>query len=48
MNQYNVSGLLTTYAQKCSKARNAEHLKELVRDLKKELNSDEIKKMKKD
>lgn len=46
MNNLDVSGLLQTYAEKCRKARNKEHLKEIIRDLKKELNSDEIRKMK--
>lgn len=45
MNQYDVSGLLITYSEKCRKARDSEHLKKLVRDLKRELNSKEISKM---
>ena len=46
MNNLDVSGLLRTYSEKCSKARNDEHLKDMVRELKKELSSEEIKKMK--
>jgi len=45
MNNLDIAGLLITYSEKCRKARDAEHLKEIVRDLKKELNSDEIKKL---
>lgn len=45
MNNLDVAGLLVTYSKKCVSARNSEHLKEIVRDLKKELNSEEIKKM---
>lgn len=45
MNQHDVSGVLMTYSAKCRKARNSEHLKELVRELKRELNSKEISKM---
>lgn len=45
MNQHDVSGLLMTYSMKCSKARDSDHLKELVRNLKRELNSKEISKM---
>lgn len=46
MNNLDVSGLLTTYSEKCRKARDSEHLKEIIRDLKRELNSEEIKKLK--
>ena len=46
MNNLDVSGLLTTYSIKCSKARNDEHLKDLIRELKKELSAEEIRKMK--
>lgn len=46
MNNLDVSGLLQTYAEKCRKTRNEEHLKEIVRELKRELNSDEIRKLK--
>lgn len=46
LNNLDLSGVLQTYAEKCRKARNDEHLKELVRELKKELSSEEIKKLK--
>lgn len=39
MNKLDVAGLLTTYSIKCVNARDKEHLKELVRELKRELNS---------
>lgn len=45
MTNLDVAGLLNTYSKKCVNARNSEHLKELIRDLKKELNSEVIKKM---
>lgn len=45
--QYDVSGLLITYSEKCRNATDSKHLKELVRDLKMKLNSKEILKMKK-
>lgn len=45
MNNLDVAGLLRTYAEQCAKAKNDKHLKEIVRDLKRELNSVEIKKM---
>jgi hypothetical protein len=44
MNNFDVSGLLTTYAIQCGKVTKKEKLQELIRDLKKELNSEEIKK----
>ena len=37
MNKYDVSGILRTYSEKAAKARNAKHLKEIIRELKKEL-----------
>lgn len=46
MNNLDVAGLLMTYSEKCRKAKKSEHLKEIIRDLKKELNSDVIKKLK--
>ncbi|HYE69380.1 MAG TPA: hypothetical protein VEA58_12255 [Anaerovoracaceae bacterium] len=46
MNNLDVSGLLTTYSIKCARARNDEHLKDLIRELKKELSAEEIRKMK--
>lgn len=35
-----------TYSDRAKMARNSEHLKEIVRELKRELNADEIRKMK--
>lgn len=46
MNNFDVAGLLKTYSEKCSRAMNNEQLKEFVKELKRELNSEEIKKMK--
>ena len=46
MNQYNVSGILQTYSEKCLHACNTKALQQFVRDLKQELNSKEIKNMK--
>lgn len=46
MNNLDIAGLLKTYAEKCIYAKNAKHLKEIVRDLKQELNANEIKKLK--
>lgn len=46
MNQYNVAGILRTYSEKCAKAQDSKTLKKCVRDLKQELNSKEIEKMK--
>lgn len=46
MNNFDVSGLLRTYSEKCKNARNSEHLKEIIRELKRELNAEEIKKLK--
>ena len=37
MNQFDVSGILMTYSQKVKHARDEEHLKDNVRELKKEL-----------
>lgn len=37
MNKFDVAGLLTTYSEKAAKARSAEHLKQIIRDLKGEL-----------
>lgn len=48
MNNLDVAGLLRTYSEKCRDARDSEHLKELVRDLKRELNAEEIRKLKVD
>lgn len=46
MNNLDVSGLLKTYSEKTANARNDLHLKEIIRDLKSELNSKEISKLK--
>lgn len=46
MNNLDLAGLLMTYSEKCRKAKNDDHLKEIARDLKKELNSQEVKKLK--
>ena len=43
MNNLDVAGLLKTYSERCLNARNSEHLKEIVRDLKMELNTGEIR-----
>jgi hypothetical protein len=48
MNKYDIAGLLKTYSEKCLNARNSEQLKEIIRELKSELNVDEIKKLKVD
>ena len=45
MNQYDVSGILSTYSMKCRNARSSDKLKEIIRELKVELNANEIKKM---
>ena len=45
VNNFDVAGLLKSYSEKVANARNDEHLKQLVRDLKNELNSKEIRKM---
>ncbi len=37
MNNLDVAGILQTYSEKASKARNTEHLREIIVDLKKEL-----------
>lgn len=37
MNQYDVSGIMMTYSQKAIRARDEEHLKDIIRELKKEL-----------
>ena len=43
MNNLDVSGLLTTYAEKARKARSAEQLKKIIRDLKRELDLRKVK-----
>ena len=37
MNQYDVSGILRTYSEKARNARNKEHLKDIICELKREL-----------
>ena len=37
MNQYDVSGILKTYSEKAYKAKSKQHLCEIIRELKKEL-----------
>lgn len=37
MNQFDISGILQTYSGKARYARNKEHLKEIVQELKSEL-----------
>lgn len=46
MNNFDVAGLLMTYSMKYKDAKDSEKLKELIRNLKKNLNSAEIKKLK--
>lgn len=43
MNQLDVSGILSTYAQKARYARDEEHLKDIIRELKKELDLRKVK-----
>lgn len=45
MNNYDVAGVLQTYAKMCRKAHSDTQLQELVRRLKKDLNYNEIKDM---
>lgn len=45
MNNLDLAGLLTTYAIKCQKATRKENLQELIKALKRELNTDQIKKI---
>ena len=44
MNKYDVAGLLKTYSEKCTKATSKEKLQDIIRELKRELNSEEIRK----
>lgn len=37
MNQFDVAGILMTYSSKARYARNKEHLKEIIKDLKADL-----------
>lgn len=43
MNKYDVAGILKSYSEKVRYARNEEHLKEIIRDLKHELDLRKIK-----
>lgn len=43
MNNLDVAGILRTYSEKAAKARNTEKLREIVRDLKQELDLRKIK-----
>lgn len=43
MNNRDVAGVLQTYAEKASKARNTKHLREIITDLKHELDLRSIK-----
>ena len=47
MNQYDVAGLLMTYSTKARNARDKEHLKEIIRELKQELDLRKIEEIKK-
>ena len=42
MTQNDVSGILTTYSEKARRARDKEHLKDIIRDLKAELDMRKI------
>ena len=44
MDKYDVAGLLKTYSEKCTKATSKEKLQDIIRELKRELNSEEIRK----
>lgn len=46
MNQWELAGLLMTYSEKARRASSTERLQELARELKRELNASEIKRMK--
>ena len=43
MNQYDVAGILTTYSAKARDAKNTEALKEILRDLRLELDLRKVK-----
>jgi len=45
MNEYDVAILLITYSEKCAKAYSRKQLQNIVRELKKRLDSDTIKKL---
>lgn len=48
MNQYDAAGLLMTYSTKARYARDKEHLKDIIRELKQELDLRKIEEIKKD
>lgn len=43
MNQYDVAGILRTYSEKCSKCDNTTKLKEIIKELKQQLDLRRIK-----
>ena len=43
MNKYDIAGTLKTYAEKVSRARDVKHIKELLKELKQELDLRKIK-----
>ena len=43
MNQYDVAGILRTYSEKCSKCDNTSKLKEIIKELKQQLDLRRIK-----
>lgn len=45
MNQYDLAGILRTCAGQCSLCKDTEKLKRFIRQLKKELNGETIKKI---
>lgn len=45
MNEYDLAILLVAYAEKCAKSCNRKHLQQTVRELKKKLNDNEIRKL---
>ncbi len=44
MNQYDVSGILMTYSTRARHAQDKEHLKDIIRELKQELDLRKIEK----
>ena len=47
MNQYDVAGILTTYAASARNARDKEHLKDIIRELKQEVDLRKIEEIEK-
>lgn len=43
MNNLDVAGIMRTYAEKAARARNAKQLKEIIRDLRSELDLRKVK-----